>query len=396
MNRRAFISKSSLATAALTTSTTVLGYSEKIKGTNDSLNIGIIGTGDRGSGLIPFINKIQNFTIGACCDILPFRLQNGLSRTNDKAVGYADYRKLLENEDLDAILVATPFNTHSKIAMDAIDAGKHVYCEKTMAKGFAGIKHLVDAKNTSNKIFQTGHQYHSSRLYTHVVELIQNGKIGKITAFECQWNRNGNWRRPVEDPKLERLINWRMYREYSGGLVAELCSHQIDFVNWVLDATPIKVTGLGGIDYWKDGRETFDNIHLLYEYPKGIKAKFTSLTSNAMDDYKIKILGDKGTIVLDYNKAWFYPEGKEDKELGNVDGVAGATVKWKDGKGIPIEVNHEDPSKQALIDFKDSIIANKQPVSNVISGAKAATCVQMGLDAMHNDKIVYWPPNSNL
>ena len=187
-----------------------------------------------------------------------------------------------------------------------------------------------------------------------------------------------------------------MYREYSGGLVAELCSHQIDFVNWVLDATPIKVTGLGGVDYWKDGRETYDNIHLLYEYPKGIKAKFTSLTSNAMNDYKIKVLGDKGTIILDYNKAWFYPEGKENKELGNVDGVAGATVKWLEDRGMPIEVNDEDPSKQALIDFKDSIITNKQPVSNVISGAKAATCVQMGLDAIHNDKIMYWPSTSNL
>ncbi len=396
MKRRAFITKSSLATAALATSTTALGYSAKIKGANDSLNIGIIGTGDRGSGLIPFINQIENFTIAACCDILPFRLQNGLSRTKDKAIGYTDYRKLLENKDLDAILIATPFNTHSKIAMDAIDAGKHIYCEKTMAKGFAGIQNLVDAKNASNKIFQTGHQYHSSRLYTHVVELIQNGKIGKITAFECQWNRNGNWRRPVQNLKLERLINWRMYREYSGGLVAELCSHQIDFVNWVLDATPIKVTGLGGVDYWKDGRETYDNIHLLYEYPEGVKAKFTCLTSNAMDDYKIKVLGDKGSIILGYNKAWFYPEGKENKELGNVDGVAGATVKWDDGKGIPIEVNHEEPSKQALIDFKDSIITNKQPASDIVSGAKAATCVQMGLDAMHNDKIVYWPPTSNL
>ncbi len=394
MKRRDFVIKGGLATTAIATSHLALSHIPKSKNDIDAINIGVIGAGDRGGGLIPFINKIENLKVIACCDILPFRLEGGLNKVDGQAEGYKDYRKLLENTDIDAVLIATPFNTHSKIAMDALDVGKHVYCEKTMAKGFDGIGNLVGKVKTSDKIFQTGHQYHSSRLYTHVVDLIRNGKIGKITAFECQWNRNGDWRRPVPDPKLERNINWRMYREFSGGLVAELCSHQIDFVNWVTESVPEKVMGVGGIDYWKDGRETYDNVHLLYSYPNGIKAKFTCLTSNAMDDYQIKVMGDKGTIILDYTKAWFYPEGKENKQMGNVDGVAGATVKWDQGKGIPIEVAHEDPSKQALLDFRDSVLNNTEPISNIVSGAKAAACVQMGLDAMHHDKIVRW--NSDL
>ncbi len=118
--------------------------------------------------------------------------------------------------------------------MDVLDSGKHLYCEKTLAKGYDGIKELTQKAGSSKKIVQTGHQYHSSRLYTHVVDLIEKGKIGRISSFDCTWNRNGNWRRPVPSPDLERAINWRMYdREYSGGLVAELCSHQLDFVNWV-------------------------------------------------------------------------------------------------------------------------------------------------------------------
>jgi len=222
-----------------------------------------------------------------------------------------------------------------------------------------------------------------------VVNLIKNGEIGKITAFECQWNRNGNWRRPVPRPDLERAINWRMYQEYSGGLVAELCSHQIDFVNWVLGVMPEKVMGVGGINYWKDGRETYDNIHLIYSYPDGVKATFTCLTSNSLDDYKIKVMGDKGTIILDYEKAWFYPESNYKKEIGNVDGVSGATRQWEQGKGIPIEVEHAEPSKQALLDFRDSILTNTLPKSNVITGANTAVCVQMSLDAMYNSKIIY-------
>lgn len=396
MKRREFVVKSSLASAAVATSATAMGQIIQKESANETLNIGVIGTGDRGSGLIPFINQISNFNVVACCDVLPFRLEKGLKKVEGKAQGFKDYRKLLEHPDLDAVLVATPFNTHSKIALDALDAGKHVYCEKTLAKGFDGIQHLVNKAKTTDKIFQTGHQYHSSRLYTYVVDMIKKGEIGKIAAIECQWNRNGNWRRPVPDPELERLINWRMYREFSGGLVAELCSHQIDFANWVLDETPEKVMGIGGIDYWKDGRETYDNIHLLYSYPSGVKAKFTCLTSNAMNDYKIKVMGDQGTVIMDYAKAWYYPEGKKNKEMGEVDGVAGATLKWDEGKGYPIEVDHEDPSKQALMDFRESIANNTEPISNIATGANAAVCVQMGLDAMHNEKIVHWKSDLNL
>ena len=396
MKRREFVIKSGLATAALGTTSFMESGIAYPKKAADTINFGVIGTGDRGAGLINIMNDIPELNVISCCDILPFRLQKGIANTSGKAKGYSDYRKLLEQKDIDAILVATPFNTHSQIAIDAIDAGKHVFCEKTMAKGFDGIIQLRDKVNNSDKIFQTGHQYHSSRLYRHVVELIQTGKVGKVTAIECQWNRNANWRRPVTDSNLERAINWRMYREYSGGLVAELCSHQIDFANWVLNATPDQVLGVGGIDYWKDGRETFDNVHLIYSYPNGVKATFTCLTSNSKDDYQIKVMGDKGTLILDYVNAWFFPEGNYKKEIQEVDGVSGATIKWDEGKGIPLDIEHADPSTQALIDFKNNILDNTVPSSNVITGAKAAACVQMGLDAMYNNKIVQWNNELNL
>ncbi|MBD0777779.1 Gfo/Idh/MocA family oxidoreductase [Maribacter sp. ANRC-HE7] len=391
MKRREFIIKGSMTTAAISTSAFAMGKAFDFKNANETLNIGVIGTGDRGTGLTHNINTIDDFNVIACCDVLPFRLENGLKTVEGKAKGYKDYRSLLDNKDIDAILVTTPFNMHSKVAMDALDAGKHVYCEKTMAKGYAAIDNLVEmAKQYSSLTFQTGHQYHSSRLYTHVVNLIKEGKIGKIAAFECQWNRHGNWRRSVQSPEFEKLINWRMYREFSGGLAAELCSHQIDFVNWVLGETPTQVMGTGGVDYWKDGRETYDNIHLIYNYASGVKAKFTCLTSNAKDGYQIKVMGDKGTIVLNYAKVWFYPEGGK-KELGVVDGVSGATTKWNKNLGFPIEIEHKEPSLQALVDFRDNVIANKTPISGIATGANTAKCIQMGLDAMYNNEIIKAP-----
>lgn len=394
MKRRDFVIKSALASTAITTTSAALGSPFSFKNANNKLNIGVIGTGDRGKGLIPNINKIDDFNVIACCDVLPFRLQEGLAKVDGKAKGYRDYKKLLDNKEVDAIVVATPFNTHSQIAIDALDAGKHVYCEKTMAKGYDGIQNLIKKVKDSKTIFQTGHQYHSSKLYKHVVDLIKNGKIGKVSAFECQWNRHGDWRRPVPQPELERALNWRMYREYSGGLLAELCSHQIDFANWVLDETPSQVMGSGGVDYWKDGRETYDNIHLIYTYPSGVKATFTCLTNNAKDGYKIKVMGDKGTIILDYAKAWFFPEGGGKKVVGDLDGVSGATLKWDKGLGFPIEMNHIEPSQQAFIDFKNNIISNKEPISNVTTGAQTAICIQMGLDAMYENKIISKPIDS--
>ena len=358
---------------------------------NETINIGVIGTGTRGGGLMRIINTIDKVNVIAGCDVLPFRLNKGLARSKSNPVGYSDYRKLLDNKYIDAVIVATPSNTHSKIAIDALDAGKHVFCEKTLAKGYDGIRKLVNRADQSKNIFQTGHQYHSSRLYTHVVDLIKDGKVGNITAFECQWNRHGNWRRPVPEPKFEKAINWRMYREFSGGLTAELASHQIDFVNWVLNETPKQVMGVGGVDYWKDGRETYDNVHLIYSYPNGVKANFTYLTSNAKDGYQIKVIGDKGTIIIDTKNAWFYPEGKwKDRVLGEVDGVSGATVQWDKEKGSKINLEHLNPTKQALLYFKEAILNNQQPKSNIITGAKTAICVQMGLDAMYNNEIVKW------
>jgi predicted dehydrogenase len=360
------------------------------------LNIGIIGTGDRGQGLIKLISKIDGMRLIAICDNLQFRLGQA-AKIAPKAIKYSNYKELLSNKNLDAVIISTPLNTHASIASDAVDASLHIYCEKTMVKGDISTMNLVKkVKKDHNKIFQTGHQYHSSRLYSHIVELVQSGEIGQIIAIQAQWNRNGNWRRQVQDPKFERQINWRMYREYSYGLTAELSSHQIDFSNWLLKSTPKKVVGFGGIDYWKDGRETYDNTHLTYSYPSGVKASFTCLTSNGKDDYQIKVMGDKASIIIGYKDAWIYPEGKYNKVIKDVDGVSGATSSWIEGKGNPIKFDHKEPTYQALEDFRYAIINDSTPMSNLKSGADVSLAVDMGIRAMDTEQVVSWDPKYNL
>ena len=394
--RRSFIKKSAVAfSAPLITPKSDLFSIFKSSPLNQ-LNIGIIGTGDRGQGLIKLISKIDDMRLIAICDNLQFRLDQA-AEIAPKAIKYSNYKELLSNKNLDAVIISTPLNTHASIASDAVDASLHIYCEKTMVKGDISTMNLVKkVKKDHNKIFQTGHQYHSSRLYSHIVELVQSGEIGQIIAIQAQWNRNGNWRRQVQDPKFERQINWRMYREYSYGLTAELSSHQIDFSNWLLKSTPKKVVGFGGIDYWKDGRETYDNIHLTYSYPSGVKASFTCLTSNGKDDYQIKVMGDKASIIIGYKDAWIYPEGKYNKVIKDVDGVSGATSSWIEGKGNPIKFDHKEPTYQALEDFRYAIINDSTPMSNLKSGADVSLAVDMGIRAMDTEQVVSWDPKYNL
>ena len=394
--RRSFIKKSTVAfSAPLITPKSDLFSIFKSSPLNQ-LNIGIIGTGDRGQGLIKLISKIDGMRLIGICDNLQFRLDQA-AKIAPKAIKYSNYKELLSNKNLDAVIISTPLNTHSSIASDAVDASLHIYCEKTMVKGDISTISLVKkVKKDHNKIFQTGHQYHSSRLYSHIVELVQSGEIGQIIAIQAQWNRNGNWRRQVQDPKFERQINWRMYREYSYGLTAELSSHQIDFSNWLLKSTPKKVVGFGGIDYWKDGRETYDNIHLTYSYPSGVKASFTCLTSNGKDDYQIKVMGDKASIIIGYKDAWIYPEGKYNKVIKDVDGVSGATSSWIEGKGNPIKFDHKEPTYQALEDFRYAIINDSTPMSNLKSGADVSLAVDMGIRAMDTEQVVSWDPKYNI
>lgn len=394
--RRSFIKKS----AATLSAPLILPNSDVFSlfktAPSDQINVGVIGTGSRGQGLMRILNKIEGINLIAICDTLPFRLE-AAAQIAPKAFKYKNHKALLSHKGLDAVIISSPLNTHAAIASDAIDASVHIYCEKTMVKGDQDTLDLVNkVEKEHTKIFQTGHQYHSSRLYSHVVEIIQGGEIGQVSAVQSQWNRNGNWRRPVPDPIFERQVNWRMYREYSYGLTAELSSHQIDFCNWLLQATPKKVTGFGGIDYWKDGRETYDNTHLIYTYPKGVKATFTCLTSNAKDDYLIKVLGDKGTVIIDYQNAWKYPEGKYDKVIADVDGVSGATASWTEGKGIPINYEHKDPTRQALEDFRTAILNTTLPMSNIKTGAAVAFAVDMGIRAMDTEQVVSWDSKYNL
>jgi predicted dehydrogenase len=367
------------------------------------IKIGVIGCGDRGKGIMQLLNQMPDkFKITAVCDVLDFRLTEARNLSKGEPYrSYTDHRQLLDDKNIDAVVVAVPLNMHYAVAVNVLKAGKHLYLEKTMTYNIPQALDLVKlAKDRPRQVVQIGHQYRYSPLYYRVKEMIAKGYLGDISQIDCRWDRNGNWRRPVPDPSLERQINWRMYKEYSGGLVAELLSHQIDFINWAFDTHPQEVFATGGIDVFNDGRETFDNVQVLlrYEGKHSMVGNFGATCGNAHDGYLFKIKGTLGTVSLLTDEGIFYPEKKllNNKEL--VDGVTGATrIIWNKEGGSPILPERtKDGTWYAFNEFYKSVQSQSMPDSNVLTGARTAISVHLANAALYDKKPMLWTNEYNI
>ena len=316
----------------------------------DVVRYGVIGTGTHGCTLLRFLATIPEGRCVATCDVYPPNLKKGIETIGSNPQPYDDYRKLLERKDIDAVLISTPLNLHAPMTLAALDAGKHVFVEESMfLKEPEGEQIRKAAEAHPRQVLQVGLQRRSSALYRVALQMVRKGAIGRALLVRTQWNLNNSWRRPVPDAKDERLINWRLYREYSGGLMAELASHQIDVANWAIGAEPLSVVATGGIDVWKDGRETGDNVQAVFEYPGGEKLMLTALLFNAHFGFDEQILGDQGTIVITLGKGLFFHEKVPKVTTGFLkeNWQAGATVVAADTlKGVPIfpeRISDSDP-----------------------------------------------------
>ncbi len=396
MKRRKFLQQSALLAGGISFNNTLLHAIAPDK----KIKIGIIGCGDRGKGMMEIINKMpEQFKIQGICDVLDFRLKEALPYSASATLRTKDYRYILDDRSIDAVLIAPPLNMHFQIAKDALLAGKHVYLEKTMTYNIPEAIQLIDlAKRYSNLILAVGHQYRYTPLYFRVKEMIEQNYLGKVTQIDCRWDRNGNWRRPVPAGYTDEQINWRMYKEYSGGLPAELLSHQMDFINWAFETHPDEIAGTGGIDHYNDGRETYDNVQVMFRYnEKGMIGNFGATCGNARDGYLFKLKGTKGTVQMLMDDAVFFPEAKTKKELETVDGVTGATkLEWNKEGGIPIvKEKMKDGTWYALDEFYSCVREKKTPLSNVMTGATTAVCVHLSNEAIFSHSIQLWKPEYN-
>lgn len=270
----------------------------------EKLRLGMIGTGSRGMYHLNNVLLIPNVEVVALCDDYEPHLDQA-SAMFPKARRYNDYRKFLEDKEIQAVIITTPLNEHEQMTLDSFSAGKHVFCEKSMAMTLEGCLKMYNAYKDSDRVLFIGQQRLFDPKYVRAMEMIKSGLIGTITGVRAYWYRNNDWRRPVPSPELERRINWRLYRNSSAGLMTELAAHQLQIGDWALGMRPESVMGYGDIVYWKDGREVYDNVCAIYRYPNGVKMTYESIISNKFYGLEEAILGDKGTMELEKGKYYF-------------------------------------------------------------------------------------------
>ncbi len=353
--------------------TAVASTLQTVKAANDPVRYGMIGTGSRGSYLLKHLKNIDNGKCVALCDVNPDHLKHGVDTIGNNPRTYSDYHELLAQKDIDAVFVITPLFVHFPLTRDVLLSGKHVFCEKCLVFKPEEVHALnALAQEHPKQILQTGLQRRYSYFYQTVKDMVDKGILGDVHHIHAQWHRNminkpsSLW---TMKPGGEKNIdNWRVYRSMSGGLTAELTSHQVDVADWMFGSRPEFVMGLGSLDMLKDGRDVWDNIQLIYKYPNGQKLTYSSISTNQFLPYfngnrpemgEI-IMGTEGTIEITVGDgpnsyephgsppvAWWYREPPKTTTVTsaaekNKPFVAGATMVASGGANGPIPLMTSD------------------------------------------------------
>jgi len=407
INRREFLRNLGIAGAGavLAASPWLSAFSEVTLTGKEKCRLGVIGTGSRGQFHIGFLLKNSKVAIVALCDIYRPSIEEA-HKLIPSAKVYGDYRKLLEDKTIDAVLVATPLNTHYRIVMDAFDAGKHVLCEKCIGYNIEECHNMYKRHKETGLIFFTGQQRLFDPRYIKAMEMIHRGVFGEINSIRTFWNRNGDWRRPVPSPELEHLINWRLYRESSKGLMTELACHQLQIGSWALRKLPEKIMGQGAITFWKDGREVYDNISCIYVFDDGVKMTFDSVISNKFYGLEEQIMGNLGTVELERGKYFFEDVSPapgflqmvndfENKLFGSLPfaGTSWApeTANENNGEYILGERPNTDGTSLLLDAFVEAVITRRQPIRIAEEGYYASVLCLLGHQAIEEGRILSFP-----
>lgn len=334
LNRRRFLHAAAATGVGLAYHRAALGNDSSSTGRED-INVALLGGGGQGQVLMNACKRIPGIQFKAVCDIWEAyslkRTERILKAYGHPVTAYADYEEMLENEnDLDAVIVATPDFWHARHTIACLNAGLHVYCEMPMSNTISDARSMVVAARESGKLLQIGHQRRSNPRYIVCREKLvkELGLLGPLVAAGGQWNRMAypplGWpkRREIEDATLQRygyesmhhFRNWRRYRGLGSGRMIDLGSQQIDVFNWFIGGKPRAVlasaaahTSQAGSDTWYDtAAAIFD-----YETSEGpVTATYQTLVGNRHDGYLEKFMGNKGTLVLSERSrlGTLYPE----------------------------------------------------------------------------------------
>jgi predicted dehydrogenase len=372
--RRRFLTGSA---AALTAAS----YS-RVLGANDTVQLGVIGPGDRGTYVMSRFQQDPKVHVAALCDIYSEHIDRAKQKAPD-ATAYSDHRKLLEQKGLDAVLIATPDHWHAAIAIDALNSGHDVYVEKPLTRRIEEGPRIVKAARVNERVCQVGMQQRSGKHYIEAKRVyIDAGRLGKVTLTRTWWHGNSyhlrkapaslqtkpsnlDWARflgPVKwrDWDPQQYYNWRAYLDFCGGQVTDLFTHWIDVVHMFLGSeVPKSAVAAGGVLAYKDGRTAPDTINVLLEYPAEFTATFEATLVPGIRGEGIEVCGTQGRLLIDRRHYEFHPLGRDAK---------------------PTIVQAEDPDMTFahVSNFLECCRTRQRPDADVLIGHRSAQASHLG------------------
>ena len=375
MNRRTFALTAASALSA-----------GRVFGANDRVRMGLIGSGGRGRQDWTTFLKLPDIEPVAVCDVYGPFLEKGIAMTGGRARPYKDFRTLLEQKDIDAVIVATPDHWHALITIAACQAGKDVYCEKPLSLTVTDGRKMLDAARRHNRVVQTGSQQRSGTHYAAAVKLIQDGGLGAVHRIHAGMQRNiypglkptemasgispdfnyEMWLGPAParpfDP-FRCIYNFRWFWDYSGGQMTNWGAHHLDIARWIAGAeAPEEVAGFGGRYALTDGGETPDIQQVTYQFPKMV-VNWTTSEIGQGKGFTLDIYGTKGMMTLTRGGYQVTPE-----KLG----------KDKTPAMEPLAMKGNDLDMAHARNFLDCVKSRQRPNADIEEGHRSAVMCHLG------------------
>lgn len=332
----------------------------------------MIGTGNRGAYVLKGVMEQPNAKVAALCDLKSDRLDAAASAASkDNPATYSDWRKVIDRKDVEAVFIATPPHLHSEMAIAALQAGKHVYCEKPIGITAAQVRELVKVARSSNRVFVSGQQLRSMSQLVQAVGKVHEGVIGNVIMVKAQ--RHGSADLPHDFSSSE----WYFDVTKSGGYLIEMSVHNLDACNWAIGSRPVRASGFGGIQLYKNdppGRTIFDCGVLSYDYVNGAKMSFTQSVFHPPKmpngGQYLHVFGTKGAVDLMSTTNMYPLSGSEE--------------------AAPLAIKGEQSPHAHVTAFYDCITKQSKNPADITVGATAALTAIMGHLAMTTEKIVTW------
>jgi predicted dehydrogenase len=324
VTRRTFLTAAASGLVLGARGTSAASRDAAVQGAGNTIRIGVIGTGGRARGLMTLLKRLPGNEIVAICDVYEPRLLQAAEIAATRAAKSSDYRRILDDRQIDAVVIGAPDHWHKTITLDAVAAGKDVYVEKPISHTIAEGEEMVRVVEASKQIVQTGTQQRSWDHFVLGKQIIDSGRLGQITFVHTYWYQHataGNyapvslqqldWKRwlgsaPDRSFQPERFYQWRHFWDYGGGCITDLMTHWIDVVHWYMNVEgPSSVVATGrnyNIKLW----EAPDTVNATLEFPKNFMAAYLGTYVSKVDDGGLEFRGERGTLKIDRARLAFY------------------------------------------------------------------------------------------